>query len=387
MVSDQKIGNTFGIDNRVFNSKIVEKEGNRLVLNVGPQHPGSGHFRLVVTIDGDTIVDIKPDPGYVHRGAEKMAEHRTYIQNIPHLERPVIIDSSNILFSYVLACEQILDITPPERGEYIRILMSELNRIISHTYWLSIYGIFLGHSTMFMWPMGDRELFIDLAQSIGGTRVTFSYFIPGGVRNDIPDDFKEKALKTFSYFDKRLVEYEKIFFNNPLVLQRTKGIGILKKQDAINLGITGPNLRASGVNSDTRKDEPYSKYDTIDFDIPVLKEGDCHSRAKIHLEEMRQSLNIMRQVLDIIPEGPVKHIFRGQMKGEPGEAFSRTEAARGTMFYHIISDGEINPYRVKISVPSFRNLIAMKHLLIGKHIADMPPIYWGLDYWPVEADK
>ena len=263
MVSDQKIGNTFGIDNRVFNSKIVEKEGNRLVLNVGPQHPGSGHFRLVVTIDGDTIVDIKPDPGYVHRGAEKMAEHRTYIQNIPHLERPVIIDSSNILFSYVLACEQILDITPPERGEYIRILMSELNRIISHTYWLSIYGIFLGHSTMFMWPMGDRELFIDLAQSIGGTRVTFSYFIPGGVRNDIPDDFKEKALKTFSYFDKRLVEYEKIFFNNPLVLQRTKGIGILKKQDAINLGITGPNLRASGVNSDTRKDEPYSKYDTI----------------------------------------------------------------------------------------------------------------------------
>ena len=130
MVSDQKIGNTFGIDNRVFNSKIVEKEGNRLVLNVGPQHPGSGHFRLVVTIDGDTIVDIKPDPGYVHRGAEKMAEHRTYIQNIPHLERPVIIDSSNILFSYVLACEQILDITPPERGEYIRILMSELNRII-----------------------------------------------------------------------------------------------------------------------------------------------------------------------------------------------------------------------------------------------------------------
>ena len=232
-----------------------------------------------------------------------MAEHRTYIQNIPHLERPVIIDSSNILFSYVLACEQILDITPPERGEYIRILMSELNRIISHTYWLSIYGIFLGHSTMFMWPMGDRELFIDLAQSIGGTRVTFSYFIPGGVRNDIPDDFKEKALKTFSYFDKRLVEYEKIFFNNPLVLQRTKGIGILKKQDAINLGITGPNLRASGVNSDTRKDEPYSKYDTIDFDIPVLKEGDCHSRAKIHLEEMRQSLNIMRQVLDIIPEG------------------------------------------------------------------------------------
>ena len=366
---------------------VVDQEGDKLVMSVGPQHPGSGHFRLIVTIDGDTIVDMKPDPGYVHRGAEKMCEYRTYIQNIPHLERPVIIDSSGILFPYVLAAEELIGIQAPERGQYIRIIMAELNRIISHMYWLSIYGIFLGHSTMFMWPMGDRELFIDLAESIGGTRVTFSFFVPGGVRNDLPSGFKENALKTFAYFEKRIKEYEKIYFNNPLVLKRTQGVGVLKSADAISLGVTGPNLRASGIASDTRKDEPYSMYDTIDFELPVYKEGDSYSRAWVRLRELSESMNIIRQALDKMPSGPVKHPLRGQIKGKVGEAFVRTEAARGTMFYHIISDGGKYPYRVKISVPSFRNLIAMPFLLIGYRLADMPAIYWSLDYWPVEADK
>lgn len=367
--------------------EVVERQGDYLTMSVGPQHPGSGHMRLIVTVDGDIIVKVKPDPGYVHRGAEKMCEVRTYIQNIPHLERPVIIDSCGILFAYVLAAEKLIGIQPPPRAQYIRIIMAELNRIISHMYWLSIYGIFMGHSTMFMWPMGDRELFIDLAASIGGARVTFSYFIPGGVRNDIPPGFKEKALKTFDYFVKRLKEYEKIYFNNPLVLKRTQGVGVLKREDAISLGVTGPNLRASGVASDTRKDEPYSMYDTIGFDIPTYREGDSYSRAWVRLEEMRESMKIMRQVLDKMEAGPVKQPMRGQIKGKVGEAFARTEAARGTMFYHIVSDGGKFPYRVKISVPSFRNLIAMSHLLEGNRLADMPVIYWGLDYWPVEADR
>lgn len=367
--------------------QVVNQGGDQMVLHIGPQHPGSGHFRIIVTIDGDYIVAAKPDPGYVHRGAEKMAEYRTYIQNIPHLERPVIIDATGITLPYVLAAEKILDVESPERAQYIRMIMAELNRIISHLYWLAIYGIFLGHSTMFMWPMGDRELFIDLAESIGGTRVTFSFVVPGGVRNDIPEGFKERALKTFQYFEKRIKEYEEIFFNNPLMKSRTVGIGILKKQNAIKLGITGPNLRASGIDSDTRKDEPYCLYDEVNFDIPVYQEGDSYARCMVRLKELQQSMDIIRQVLDRMKPGPIKHVIRGVMRGEPGEAFVRTEAARGTMFFHIVSDGERFPYRVKISVPSFRNLIGMSHLLVGSRLADMPAVYWSLDYWPVEADK
>ena len=367
--------------------EVVDQEGRTLTFSIGPQHPGSGHFRLIVKVDGDYIVDVKPDPGYVHRGAEKMCEERTYIQNIPHLERPVIFDSSGILFPYVLSVEELLGVQAPPRAQYIRIIMAELNRIISHLYWLAIYGIFLGHSTMFMWPMGDRELFIDLAEAIGGTRVTFSYFVPGGVRNDLPPEFKERALKTFAYFEKRLKEYDRIFFSNPMFLKRTRDIGVLKREDAIRLGVTGPNLRASGISSDTRKDEPYSSYQTIKWDIPVRKEGDCYARAMVRFQELFDSLNIIRQALDLIPEGSVKIAMRGQIKGKVGESFARTEAARGTMFYHIISDGATHPYRVKISVPSFRSLSAMPFLLKGNHLADMPAIYWGLDYWPVEADK
>ena len=178
----------------------IKGKPSTLSLSIGPQHPGSGHFRLVITVDGDIITDIYPDPGYVHRGAEKMAEHRDYFQNIPHLERPVIIDSTGVTLPFCLAVEKLMDKEAPPRAQYLRIIMAELNRIISHLYWLGIYGPFLGHTTMFMWPMGDRELFIDLAEMIGGQRVTFAYTIPGGVRNDMPENFKDKALKIFDFY-------------------------------------------------------------------------------------------------------------------------------------------------------------------------------------------
>jgi len=224
---------------------VKESEEDRLMtLSVGPQHPGSGHFRFTVKVDGDYIVHCVPDPGYVHRGEEKMTEYRNFIQNIPHLERPVIHDSNNITYSYSLAVEELTGIEVPRRGQFIRAIASELNRQVYTLYWLAIYGIFLGHSTMFMWPTGDRELFIDLLEALTGARVTHAFNIPGGVRNDVPNGFKDRCLRQIAYYEKRLKEYEDIFYNNPLVRQRTEGIGILTKEDAISLGVTGSVLRA-----------------------------------------------------------------------------------------------------------------------------------------------
>ncbi|MDP7444741.1 MAG: NADH-quinone oxidoreductase subunit D [Candidatus Poseidoniia archaeon] len=360
---------------------------SELTISVGPQHPGSGHFRLIVKLDGDKIVEVIPDPGYVHRGEEKIAEYRNYIQNIPHFERPAIHDSSNILFAYVQAVEDLMNLKIPERGQYIRVIMAELNRIIAHLYYFAIYGIFVGHSTMFMWPMGDREHFIDLAQMISGQRVGFAFLIPGGVRNDIPEGMMTRVNDACNYFEKRLTEYERIFMNNPIFEKRAKGIGKLSKEDAIKLGVVGPTLRASGVKADIRKDEPYAVYDKLDFDIPVSKDCDSWARAWVHIEEMRQSMSIIKQALKDMPSGPVKLNLRGQIRAPPGEAFSRAEASRGAVSFYLVSNGGMNPYRIRLITPSFRNLIAIPHILKGLLLADIPPAFWSLDYWPVEADR
>jgi len=368
---------------------VKDTDDDRLMtLSVGPQHPGSGHFRFVIKLDGDYIVYADPDPGYVHRGHEKMCEYRNYFQNIPHLERPVIHDSCNITYSYSLAVEDLIGITVPRRGQFIRAIASELNRLVYTLYWLAIYGIFLGHSTMFMWPAGDRELLIDLLERLTGHRVTHAFNIPGGVRNDMPINFKEKCLTQVNYFEKRLKEYEHIFYNNPLMRQRTEGVGILSKEDAIKLGVTGSVLRASGVPYDIRKVEPYDVYDEIDFNVQYMKTGDSFARAYVPLLDMRESCHIIRQLLDRTPEsGDVREKLLSNVKGSPGESFKRIESGRGALSYHIVSDGTSRPYRVKISVGSFRNLLALPFLLVGSKLGDMPPIYWSLNYWPVEADR
>ncbi len=367
--------------------QVEKSEGKILTINVGPQHPGSGHFRLIVQVDGDIIVNAEPDPGYVHRGEEKMCEYRNYIQNIPHLERPMIADSCGILYPYVLAVEEIANIPVPERAKYIRVIMAEINRCVFELYWLGIYGIFLGHSTMFMWPMADRELLIDLAEMASGHRVTHAFFVPGGVRNDLPDAFKERAIRQLDYLKHRLDQYKDIFYTNPLFRDRTKEIGVLTAQDAINLGVTGPVLRASGVKHDIREVEPYDVYDQLDFEVHTMKEGDCYARAYVPFLEMYESINIIKQCLEKMPAGPVRTKLGPNPRGPPGEAFKRVEAGRGELAYYLVSDGNKKPYRVKLSVPSFREIVAMPHLLKGARLADMPAIYWSLNYWPVEADR
>ncbi|HEV8404863.1 MAG TPA: NADH-quinone oxidoreductase subunit D [Nitrososphaera sp.] len=368
---------------------VRESEEDRLMtLSVGPQHPGSGHFRFTIKVDGDYIVYCDPDPGYVHRGEEKMCEYRNVIQNIPHLERPVIHDSSNITYSYSLAIEELVGIEVPRRGQYIRALASELNRQVYTLYWLAIYGIFLGHSTMFMWPTGDRELFIDLLEALTGARVTHAFNIPGGVRNDIPDGFKDRCMRQMRYFQKRLKEYEDIFYNMPLFRQRTEGVAVLSREDAVKLGVAGSVLRASGIPYDIRKVEPYDIYNEIDFKVQYMKTGDCFARSYVPFLDMHESCHIIEQLLDKMPQsGEVRAKLQPNPKGPPGEAYRRVESGRGALGYYIVSDGTPRPYRVKISVGSFRNMLALPYLLVGQKLADMPAVYWSLNYWPVEADR
>ena len=389
MANNSSLEDKFEESKRLGLQIAKESEEDRLMtLSVGPQHPGSGHFRFVIKVDGDYIVYCDPDPGYVHRGEEKMCEYRNVIQNIPHLERPVIHDSTNVTYSYSLAVEELIGIEVPRRGQFIRAIASEMNRQIYTLYWLAIYGIFLGHSTMFMWPAGDRELFIDLMEALTGARVTHAFNIPGGVRNDVPNGFKEKALRQVRYFQKRLKEYEDIFYNMPLFRQRTEGVAVLSKEDAIKLGVTGSVLRASGVPYDIRKVEPYDVYNEIDFKVQYMQSGDSFARSYVPFLDMKESCYIIEQLLDKMPEsGEVRAKLQPNPKGPPGEAYRRVESGRGALGYYIVSDGKPRLYRVKISVGSFRNILALPHLLVGSRMADMPSVYWSLNYWPVEADR
>lgn len=361
-------------------------EPGTMDVSVGPQHPGSGHVRLLIRIDGDYIVSVDPDIGYVHRGCEKIAEYRNAVSNIPHLERPCIIDAIHLNWGYVLPIEELQGVQVPPRGKYIATVAAEMNRIMNHLYWLAINaGVFSGHTTIFMWAFGDRDLFIELAEWLTGARLTYSFLPPGGPRRDLPFGFEERLTKLLDYFERRLVEYDRIFFSNPLVVARAKGVGILKREDAIKLGVTGPVLRGSGVKYDIRKVEPYGAYAELEFEIPTFDEGDSYARFMVRFEEMKQSIRIIRQALQKMPKGPIAR--KAPLIIPEGEAVGRVESSRGELAYMVRGDNSDKPYRVKIMNGSFRNLIALPVLIRNVHVADMPIIYGSLDYWPVEADR
>ena len=381
---------------------------------IGPQHPGSGHMRIVVRVDGDVIVEADPDMGYVHRTMEKLAEGRGYLHNIPLFERMTIIDACNITLPYVMAIEKLLGIEAPPRAKYLRVLLCEINRIASHLYGMGIMGIFLGHSTMYMWCFGDREVFVELAEKLTGARLTHSYPIPGGVRRDMPQGFPEAARKAVRYMTRRLEEYRKIFLDNPVVRERLEGVGVLSKSLAVALGIVGPNLRASGVGYDVRVVEPYEAYDELDFEVPVFEEGDALARTWTRIEEIRQSLRIIEQAVDWLErrerEPPIHPMFWSRapplwrkvyeeegrvkllpifanLKVPPGKAFARAEAARGEIVYYVESAGGTTPYRVRVVSASARNALLFKYLLPGHRVMDLPAIYGSIDYFPPEADR
>jgi NADH-quinone oxidoreductase subunit D len=386
------VGKTFRnsqLPSQGFHVEQLEDSDRYMTLSIGPQHPGAGHMRIIVVVDGDIIVSADPDVGYVHRGEEKMSEFRTYVQNVPHIERPVIHDSSNILYAYCLAVEELLGLQTPQRAMYLRAILAEIDRIQYTLYWLAILGIFMGHSTMFMWATADRELFVDLADMASGNRITHSYIVPGGVRNDLPEGFADKALKSLDYFEsRRLPEYDKIFYDNPLFRQRSEGVGVLSMSDARSIGVTGSVLRASGVDYDVRNREPYDIYNDIQFEVPVAKTGDSFARSILPVYDIKQSISIIRQCLSKMPQsGQIRSKLQPNPRGPPAEAYRRVESGRGALGHYIVSDGTSKPYRHKMSVPSVRNLAAMPHLLKGAKLADLPVIYWSLNIWPVEIER
>ena len=380
-------------------------------LLIGPQHPGSGHMRLIAEVDGDIIVRFEPNIGYVHRAVEKIAESKTYLQIIPLIERPALPDAANHNLGYILALEKLLDVEVPPKAQYLRMLLCEMTRIHSHLYGMGILGNMIGSSTVFEWAFQDREPFLELAQQLTGARLTCSYIVPGGVRRNLPQNFKNNALKALSYMEKRLIDYNKIFVNNPVTLARLQGVGIIKKIDAARIGIVGPNLRASGVPYDVRKVEPYCAYSDLDFDTVTEEAGDCYARLIVRREEIKQSIKIIKQILDEMPEGPYfadkymklvnpkmrelveqSGILRFPalflaLKPDAGEAISRVEASRGEVLYHIVSDGTTQPYRMRMVTPSFKNIIGFKWALLGERLADVPAVYGSLDYFPPEADR
>ena len=389
--------------------EVVPVEGE---LNVGPQHPGSGHMRILVKLNGDIIEDVDLDVGYVHRSVEKLSENRNYIHLIPLVERPAILDSIHMNLGYVMAVEKILGVDVPPRAQYLRSFAAEVNRIASHLYGMGILAVFMGHSTGFMWGFGDREVWVEILQALTGARVTNSYIIPGGVRRDLSPAIKEMTEKGITYMRRKLEDWQKIFINNPNIKARMQGVGVMKREDAIRWGAVGPNLRASGVYYDVRKMEPYAAYDKLDFEVPVYKEGDAYARTLVRIEEIEQSMKMLEQILKEIPEGNIlsdrffrqippvrlKKWWEGQrrivmpgyyasFRPPKGEAVSRVEAGRGELLYYVVSDGSSKPYRLRMITPSYRLIYVFKELAKGCRCADLVTVYGSLDYFPPEADR
>jgi len=384
-----------------------------LIVLVGPQHGGSGHMRIILRLRGDIILEAVPDPGYVHRGVEKLAENRLYIQNIPLVERPSIMDCANFNLGYVRAIERMMDIEVPKRAQYIRMILAELCRIGTHLYDAGILSIFLGHSTGFMWCFGLRELICECLTRVSGARVTASYIIPGGVRRDVDDSVLKYIYECTKTIENKIIGFKRIFVENPVTIARLKDVAVIGRSTAIKVGLVGPFLRASGVEYDVRKVEPYEAYDEVEWDIPVSYDGDSYARLLVRVEEIYQSIKIIRQCVDRLlemPKGGVisdqiltgikeKEVVSKDIKGyfyrvfarlvpPAGEVTTLTEAARGLLLYTIVSDGKSNaPYRLRIVSPSWLYLKGFMESLKGCRLADLQAVYGSFGYFPPEADR
>lgn len=359
-------------------------------LNMGPQHPAThGVLRLILHLDGETIVKVEPVVGYLHRGIEKLAEARTYTQVIPYTDRLDYLAAMLNNLGYVQAVEKLMGIEVPERAEYIRIIVSEMSRIASHCIAVGTYALDLGGFTGFMYPFREREKLMDMFEMISGSRMTHSYMRIGGVAADLPEEFYPAIKKFLKEFPSCVDEYDGLITGNEIFQARTKGVGVLSQEKAIQYSISGPTLRGSGVNYDLRKARPYGIYDRFDFEVPVGEKGDCFDRYYCRIQEMRQSHRIIEQALEQLeelPGGPVMAKVPKVLKPPEGEVYHEIEGAKGILGYYVVSDGTIKPYRVHIRRPSFINLDLLDEMCRGWKIADVVAILGSIDIVLGEVD-
>ena len=382
----------------------------KIILNMGPQHPSMhGLLRLVMEMEGEKVLNVLPEIGYLHTGIEKSGEFLTYPQALTLTDRADYLSNLFNNLAYSMAVEKILGLEIPPRAQYIRVLLCELNRLSSHLLSVGTLAFDLGAVTMLLYCFREREIIMDIFEMLSGVRMMTSYIMIGGLRDELPDGLTEKVKEVLKVFPDKIDEYEKMLTKNPIWLKRTKGIGAISGEDALSLGASGPVLRASGIKRDLRKLSPYSSYDHFEFDIPVGENGDVFDRYVVRVEEMRQSLRIIRQVIERLPDGPVKaddrkvvlppreelsksmeaviHHFLIASEGfpvPPGEAYSAVESPRGELGYYIVSDGTEKPYRFRIRGPSFANLMTIPAMSKGCYLSDIVAIVGSID--PVLGD-
>ena len=384
-----------------------------LTINFGPQHPAAhGVLRLVLEMDGEVIERVDPHIGLLHRGTEKLIEDKTYLQAVPYFDRLDYVSPMCQEHAFALAVEKLLKIEPPMRASYIRVLFSEITRILNHLLALPAMAMDVGAMTPFLWSFEQRELLMEFYEKVSGARLHAAYFRPGGVYRDMPNgllnDIKEWAIK----FPKFIKDLENLLSDNRIFKQRTVDIGIVSAEDAVDFGFTGPMLRASGVKWDLRKEETYEIYDKLDFEIPVGKNGDCYDRYFVRVEEMKESLKIIHQCIDNIPKGHVMiqnnkvtppkrklmktsmesliHHFKLYTEGykvPKGETYTSVEAPKGEFGVYLISDGSNKPYKCKIRAPGFAHLQAMDFCSKGHMLADVVAILGSMDIVFGEIDR
>ena len=358
------------------------------VLNLGPQHPAThGVLRLKLTMDGESIVRAEPVCGYIHRMHEKMGENRTWAQFLPNTSRIDYLSAMHYTHAYVAAVERAAQLEVPRRAEFVRVITSELNRISSHLVWFGAFLLDLGGFTPLLYAFDDREKILDLLERVTGARLTYCYYRFGGLYNDVDAEFLRGARDFVRYMRPRLDMYRELVTDNIILRKRLEGIGLADAELCRRYGATGPVLRGAGVAYDVRRAEPYSVYPELDFRIPTHPEGDSMARYRVRMEEIEQSLRIIEQALDLIPEGPIRSKVPKVLKLPPGDTCFAVEAARGRFMVRIVSDGKDVPYRVKLRTPSFSNLSLFEEASRGMLLADALAFLGSLDLVIPDIDR
>jgi NADH-quinone oxidoreductase subunit D len=363
-------------------------DSNELVLNMGPQHPSThGVLRVILKLDGEKVNGIECVIGYLHRGIEKIAESRTWTGFGPYVDRLDYTAAVSNSLGYCLAVEKLLGVEVPKRAQYLRVILTELNRLSSHQVWLGTHVLDIGAVTPLFYAFRDREAILNVFEKYCGARLTTHAFRIGGCRWDAYAGFKEEVLRLCDELVPRIDEYRNLITGNRIWLQRTKNVGYISPEDCIAYGITGPVLRGSGIRWDVRKEQPYSSYEDFEFDIPTGTAGDTFDRYVVRVEEMRQSLRIIRQAVEGLPEGSIIARVPKVIKPPVGEVYVSTEAPKGELGYFLVSDGSAQPYRVRVRPPSFINLQALEKMAKGSMVADVVAIVGTLDIVLGEVDR